>query len=59
MGRFDPHTRTAAKRFLKPFPRERLEAEKDLFCQLLTSQVVEEALAKFVSSTSAMPYLPG
>lgn len=59
MGRFDPHTRTAAKRFLKPFPRERLEAEKDLFCQLLTSQVVEQALAKFVSSTSAMPYLPG
>jgi enoyl-CoA hydratase/carnithine racemase len=58
MGRFDPVTAAAAKRFIKPFPRERLEAEKDLFCQLLTSQVVEQALDKFISSTSAMPYLP-
>jgi len=58
MGRFDRRTATAAKRFLKPFPRERLEAEKDLFCRLLTSDVVEQALAKFVSSTSPMPYLP-
>lgn len=58
MGRFDRRTAACAKRFLKPFPRERLEAEKDLFCHLLTSTVVEQALDKFVSSTSAMPYLP-
>lgn len=58
MGRFDRRTATAAKRFLKPFPRERLEREKELFCELLTSKTVEAALERFVTSTSALPYLP-
>ncbi len=58
MGRFDGRTATTAKRFLKPFPRERLEREKEIFCALLTSPTVERALAKFVESTSALPYLP-
>lgn len=58
MGRFDRRTATAAKRFVKPFPRERLEEEKDLFCSLLTSPTVEAALERFVHDTSAHPYLP-
>lgn len=58
MGRFDRATAAAAKRFLKPFPRERLEEEKDLFCRLLTSPAVEAALERFVHDTSAHPYLP-
>ncbi len=58
MGRFDRTTATAAKRFLKPFPRARLEEEKDLFCSLLTSPTVEAALDRFVHDTTAHPYLP-
>jgi enoyl-CoA hydratase/carnithine racemase len=58
MGRFDRRTAAVAKRFLKPFPSERLAREKELFCELLTSPKVEEALARFVSSSSALPYLP-
>jgi enoyl-CoA hydratase/carnithine racemase len=58
VGRFDERTLTVAKRFMKSFPKERLEREKDLFCALLTSPTVERALAKFVESTSALPYLP-
>jgi enoyl-CoA hydratase/carnithine racemase len=56
--RFDGATARAAKRFLKPYPSARLEAEKDLFCRLLTSPAVEAALARFVTSSDAMPYLP-
>lgn len=58
MGRFDGRTATVAKRFLKPFPKERLAREKELFCALLTSPTVERALDRFVGSTSALPYLP-
>jgi enoyl-CoA hydratase/carnithine racemase len=58
MGRFDRHTLRTAKQFAKPLPRARLDREKEVFCHLLTSQTVEDALAKFVSSGSAMPYLP-
>lgn len=58
LGRFDRYTMSEAKRFLKRIPRKRLTAEKELFCRLLTSDVVENALAKFVSSKAPMPYLP-
>lgn len=56
--RFDPNTLAVAKAFAKPFPRERLEAEKDRFCELLTRPPVLEALTRFVESSDAMPYLP-
>jgi len=55
--RFDGDTVAASKRFLKPVPAERLEAEIDLFCEMLRSPVVERALHKFVTSTDVRPYL--
>jgi enoyl-CoA hydratase/carnithine racemase len=58
MTRFDARTTRVAKRFAKPFPARRLAEEKALFCELLTSPVVEEALAAFVASDDALPYLP-
>lgn len=56
--RFDARATSAAKRFLKPIPRERLQQEKDLFCELFASEAVERALARFDADTTAMPYLP-
>jgi len=56
--KFDPFARAAAKKFLKPIPREDLRREIDLFCELFTRPVVMAALKKFVESTDAMPYLP-
>ncbi|HEY8714704.1 MAG TPA: enoyl-CoA hydratase/isomerase family protein [Candidatus Acidoferrum sp.] len=56
--KFDPFTRVAAKKFLKPIPREELRREIDLFCELFTRPAVMAALKKFVESTDAMPYLP-
>jgi enoyl-CoA hydratase len=56
--KFDPFTRAAAKKFLKPIPREELRREIDLFCELFTRPAVMAALKKFVESTDAMPYLP-
>lgn len=47
-----------AKAFMKPIPSAELEREKELFLSLFASPAVEEALAKFVSSTDARPYLP-
>lgn len=58
VAKFDPGTRAAAKRFLKPFPRERLRAEIELFCELFERPAVEEALRRFVESEDPMPYLP-
>lgn len=57
-ARFDRATSAAAKAFAKPLPREWLAREKDTFCRLFTSPVVEAALQKFVTSTDARPYLP-
>ncbi len=58
-GRFDAATAHAAKRFLKdPIPAEVLAREKDIFCELFTSAVVEAALKRFVESTDVRPYLP-
>jgi enoyl-CoA hydratase/carnithine racemase len=56
--KFDPYTRAAAKKFLKPIPLENLRGEIDLFCELFTRPAVMAALKKFVESTDAMPYLP-
>jgi len=58
VAKFDPETRAAAKRFLKPVPRERLRAEIDLFCELFGRPAVEEGLRRFVESRDPMPYLP-
>ncbi len=57
-SRFDARTAARAKRFTKPHPAEAFKEEKDLFCDLFTSPVVEAALKRFVESTDAMPYLP-
>ena len=56
--KFDAVTRAAAKKFIKPVPREELRREIDLFCELFTRPAVMAALKKFVESTDAMPYLP-
>jgi enoyl-CoA hydratase/carnithine racemase len=58
MARFDRATLTAAKRFVKPVPREELDREKELFLTLFESSVVEAALDKFVHSEDPRPYLP-
>ena len=57
-GKLDRRTVSAAKRFVKPVPREHLAREIDLFCELFDRPVVEEALKRFVESEDAMPYLP-
>ena len=56
--KFDPITRAAAKRFVKPVPHDELRREIDLFCELFARPTVMAALKKFVESTDAMPYLP-
>jgi enoyl-CoA hydratase/carnithine racemase len=56
--KFDPATRIAAKKFIKPIPHEELKREVDLFCELFARPTVMAALKKFVESSDAMPYLP-
>jgi enoyl-CoA hydratase len=58
IGKFDRDTVIAAKRFIKPIPREELEREIDIFCELFTRPAVEAGLRKFVESTDPLPYLP-
>jgi enoyl-CoA hydratase len=58
MAKFDRTTAAAAKRFIKPIPREELREEIDIFCHLLLRPAVQAGLKKFVESTSAQPYLP-
>ena len=58
LGKFDRETAIAAKRFIKPIPREELAREIDIFCELLARPAVEAGLRKFVESTDALPYLP-
>ena len=58
IGKFDRATSAAAKRFIKPLPAEELRQEMDIFCELLSRPVVQEALRKFVESADALPYLP-
>jgi len=56
--KFDPVTRAAAKRFLKPIPSDDLRQEIEIFCLLFTRPTVEASLRKFVESTDVLPYLP-
>jgi enoyl-CoA hydratase/carnithine racemase len=56
--KFDAVTRAAAKKFIKPIPREELRREIELFCELCASPSVMAALKKFVEHSSPMPYLP-
>jgi enoyl-CoA hydratase len=56
--KFDAHTAQAAKRFVKPIPREELAREIEIFCELIARPGVEAGLRKFIESTDAMPYLP-
>jgi enoyl-CoA hydratase/carnithine racemase len=58
IAKFDRATSAAAKRFLKPIPREELRQEIDIFCELFARPAVMEGLRKFVESTDAHPYLP-
>lgn len=58
LGKFDRRTSAAAKKFIKPIPREELRREIDLFCELFAQPAVKAGLRKFVESTQAQPYLP-
>jgi enoyl-CoA hydratase len=58
LKKFDRRTGAAAKKFIKPIPREELRQEIDLFCELFAQPAVEAGLRKFVESTEAQPYLP-
>jgi enoyl-CoA hydratase/carnithine racemase len=58
VGKFDPNTRARAKQFTKPIPREELEREIELFCQLFSEPAVGRGLKKFVESEDRQPYLP-
>ena len=61
IAKLDRDAVSAAKRFVKPgaagTDADRL-AEINLFCTLCTRPAVEDALEKFVGSTSVQPYLP-
>ena len=57
-GKFDPEARRSCKRFLKLLPTERLEEEKRVALRLFQSDVVINALKKFVESDDVRPYLP-
>lgn len=57
-ARFAPHTVAAAKAFTKKLPRDRLDEEIDTFLKLVRDPVVEDALARFVTSDDVRPYLP-
>jgi enoyl-CoA hydratase len=58
MTKFDRTTAAAAKRFIKPIPREELRQEIDIFCELIARPAVQAGLKRFVESTDAQPYLP-
>lgn len=58
IGKFDRHTASAAKEFIKPIPHEDLRREIDIFCELFSRPAVQAGLQKFVESTDAQPYLP-
>lgn len=58
LEKFDRHTASTAKKFVKPIPYDELRREIDIFCDLFTQPAVEAGLRKFVESTDAQPYLP-
>jgi len=56
--KFDAYTTAAAKRFVKPIPRDELQQEIEIFLELLQRPAVQEALRRFVDSDDPQPYLP-
>src|SRR5215510_5527228 len=58
VAKYDPVARAAAKEFMNPIPREELQCEIELFCELFTRPEVMAALKKFVEDSGPMPYLP-
>jgi enoyl-CoA hydratase len=56
--KFDAGTCVAAKKFIKPIPREELRREIEIFCELFTRPAVMAGLKKFVENTGPMPYQP-
>jgi enoyl-CoA hydratase len=58
LKKFDRRTASAAKKFIKPIPREELQREIELFCELFAQPAVGAGLRKFVESSAAQPYLP-
>jgi len=56
--KFDAATRAAAKKFIKPLPREELRREIEIFCELFGRPAVMAGLKKFVENTGPMPYQP-
>lgn len=58
LGKFDRHTATTAKQFIKPIPYDELKREIDIFCDLFSRPAVQAGLKKFVESKDAQPYLP-
>jgi enoyl-CoA hydratase/carnithine racemase len=58
LAKFDRHTATTAKQFIKPIPHDELRREIDIFCKLFQRPAVQAGLKKFVESRGAQPYLP-
>jgi enoyl-CoA hydratase len=56
--KFDPSTRAAAKKFIKPIPVAEFNKEITLFCKLFDRPVVMESLKRFVESDDPMKHLP-
>ena len=56
-ARYDAHTTAACKRFMKPIPRDQLQAEQELFIELFGRPQVRDALRAFCESTDLRPYL--
>jgi enoyl-CoA hydratase/carnithine racemase len=58
IAKFDRGTSAAAKQFIKPIPREELQREIDIFCELFSRPAVQAGLKRFVESKDSQPYLP-
>jgi enoyl-CoA hydratase/carnithine racemase len=58
ISKFDRGASAAAKRFLKPIPREELRREIDVFCELFVRPAVMKALRIYDESKDPHPYLP-
>lgn len=58
INKFDAAARIAAKRFVKPIPRDELHDEIEIFCDLFSRPAVTEGLRKFVEGSDVLPYLP-
>lgn len=58
VAKLDRRAAAEAKRLAKPLPREALDREIRVFCELFARPEVLRALERFVQSREAMPYLP-